>query len=158
MVTNSGIAERWAGLASAADDERVGKMREVLDDVLALGDAERTSTIESMVQSEYALDEAQLRPFTISRLRAWLQVADGNMDGATSLARGYDAAFDKLGASLAMRRSTMVQTVARHDLTPEEVAGLFNLIPSIVRQVPKSTAPTRVYDKPEQKKPFWKFW
>ena len=158
MVTNSGLAERWAGLASVADDERAGKMRALLDEVLALGETERTSAIETMVQHEYALEDAQLRPFTISRLRAWLQIADGNMEGATSLARGYDAAFDRLGAALAMRRSTMVQTVARHDLTPEEVTGLFNLIPSIVRQVPKSTAPTRVYEKPEQKKPFWKFW
>ncbi len=158
MGTDSGIAERWAALASAADGERVGMMRVVLDEVLALGDAERASAIETMVQREYALDDAQLRPFTISRLRAWLQIAEGNMDGATALARGYDAAFDKLGAAMAMRRSTLVQTVARHDLTPEEVGGLFNLIPSIVRQVPKSVRSTQVYDKPGRKKPFWKFW
>lgn len=158
MVTSSNSAERWAALAGNSEGDRQMRMRAILDEVLALDEAERGTTIEGMVQAEYALDDAQLRPFTIDRLRTWLAIAQDNMGGAQSLARGYDAAFDKLGAALAMRRSSMVQTVARHDLTPEEVTGLFDLIPSIVRQVPRAIPPTRHYEKPEPKKPFWKFW
>lgn len=158
MVTGSSLAERWAALAEDSGGDRKAGMRGILDEVLSLEEAERSATIEAMVQGEYALDDAHLRPFTIDRLRTWIAISQDDMSGAQSLARGYDAAFDKLGASMAMRRSSMVQTVARHDLTPEEVTGLFDLIPSIVRQVPRAIAPTRYYEKPEQKKPFWKFW
>src|SRR5690606_32440398 len=113
-----------------------------------------------MVRGEYGLTDAQLRTFTVSRLRAWLAVASNNMEGAQSLARGYDAAFDHLPADMAMRRSTTVQTVARQDLTTDEVQGLFDLIPSIVRQVPRAV-PSAAHTPPTQqqaKKPFWKFW
>ncbi len=158
MVSGSTIADRWVGLAGESEADRATKMRGILDEVLALGEAERATTIESMVRAEYALGDAELRPFTASRLRTWLAIAAGNMEGAQSLARGYDAAFDKLPAAQAMRRSTMVQTIARTDLTAEEVTGLFDLIPSIVQQVPRAIPPTRHYDKPEEKKPFWKFW
>lgn len=158
MVTGSSLAERWAALATDSEGDRRSAMRAILEEVLSLDEAERAATVEGMVQAEYALDDAQLRPFTIDRLRTWLAIAQDNMGGAQSLARGYDGAFDKLGAALAMRRSSMVQTVARHDLSPEEVTGLFDLIPSIVRQVPRAIPQTRHYDKPEPKKPFWKFW
>jgi hypothetical protein len=160
MVSGSTIADRWVALAAESDAERATKMRGILDEVLALGEVERATTVASMVQGEYGLDDAQLRPFTVSRLRTWLAIAAGNLEGAQSLARGYDAAFDKLPAAQAMRRSTIVQTVARMELTPEEVTGLFDLIPSIVRQVPRATQPTRHYDKPgdDKKKPFWRFW
>lgn len=158
MVAGSNLAERWAGLAGDSEGDRGARMRAILDEVLDLDEAERGTAVEGMVRAEYALDDAQLRPFTTDRLRTWLAIAQDNMSGAQSLARGYDAAFDKLGASLAMRRSSMVQTVARHDLTPEEVTGLFDLIPSIVRQVPRAIPPTRQFEKPERKKPFWKFW
>ena len=160
MVSGSTIADRWVALAGESEADRATKMRGILDEVLALGEGERTTTIASMVQGEYGLDDAQLRPFTVSRLRTWLAIAGGNLEGAQALARGYDAAFDTLPAAQAMRRSTTVQTVARTDLTPQEVTGLFDLIPSIVRQVPRAIPPTRHYDKPgdEKKKPFWKFW
>ena len=143
MVSGSTIADRWVALAGESEADRATKMRGILDEVLALGEGERTTTIASMVQGEYGLDDAQLRPFTVSRLRTWLAIAGGNLEGAQ-----------------AMRRSTTVQTVARTDLTPQEVTGLFDLIPSIVRQVPRAIPPTRHYDKPgdEKKKPFWKFW
>lgn len=159
MVTGSSIAERWVSLADVPDGERVDRMKTLLGEVVPLEQGERLQTIEGMVQAEYALDDERLRPFTVSRLRAWLAIADENMEDALALARGYDAAFDHLGAAMAMRRSTMVQTVARQDLQPAEVTGLFDLIPSIVRQVPRAIPETRHYDKPEEKKkPFWKFW
>ena len=158
MVTGSSHAERWATLAGESESGRVATMRAILEEVIALDDAERSHVIEGMVDAEYALDEAQLRTFTADRLRAWIAISQDNMDGASSLARGYDAAFDKLGATMAMRRSTVVQTVARHDLTPEEVLALFDLIPSLVRQVPRAAPRTQYYEKPTPKKPFWKFW
>lgn len=158
MVNGSSIAERWAALAGEPEGERTAAMRQILEEVLALDDAERQTTIERMVEREYALPDDQLRPFTISRLRTWLGIANGNMEGAQTLARGYDMAFDRLGASMAMRRSTIVQTIARHDLEPDEVTGLFDLIPSIVRQVPRAVSPTPTWERPAAKKPFWKFW
>lgn len=160
MVTSPSIGERWAGLAALSDAERRAQMRPILEEVLALEEGERSSTVEAMVAAEYALDDAELRPFTASRLRTWLAIAEDNMDGAVALARGYDGAFERLGGAMAFRRSTTVQAVARHELTSDEVKGLFDLIPSIVRQVPRTIPPTKYYEKPEQRRPFWKlrFW
>lgn len=160
MVTGSTLADRWVALADAPDSDRSTQMRPLLDEVLALDEGARPGAVKSMVEAEYGLEDARLRSFTLSRLRAWLALAATDLPAAQTLARGYDAAFDGLSGELAMRRSTVVQTVAIHDLRPEEVTGLFDLIPSIVRQVPKAIPPTQQYAKKsdEPKKPFWKFW
>ncbi len=161
MVASNDIGQRWAGLASVAEGDRQTQMRAVLEEVLGLGEGERVEAIRSMVDAEYALPDDDLRPFTVSRLRTWLAIGADNMDGATSLARGYDAAFEKLPAAAAMRRSTTVQTVARTTLSAEEIQGLFALIPSIVQQIPRavpSAHTQRKEDAPAAKKPFWKFW
>lgn len=158
VSVETGIGARWAGLAAVAEPDRSREMRDFLEEVIALGDSEKSAGIEQMVMAEYALPEAALRSFTVSRLRTWLAIAHDDLVGAISLARGYDAAFDKLGAAMAMRRSSLVQAVARHDLKDGELEGLFDLIPSLVRQVPRRPVVTRYYEKPEPKKAFWKFW
>jgi len=162
MVTSNDIGGRWAALAAAGEDERGAQMRVILNEVLALDEGARIEVVRQMVEAEYALPDAQLKPFTVSRLRTWLAIAGSNLESAQSIARGYDAAFEKMPGAAAMRRSTTVQGVARDVLTVEEVQGLFALIPSIVRQVPRAIPPsTPRPPKPDEapsKKPFWKFW
>lgn len=164
MVT-SGIGQRWAALVSASDEGRPSEMRPILDEVMALDEEERAEAVRSMVEAEYALPDAELQAFTLSRLRAWLAIAGEDMEAAKSLARGYDAAFDRMPGGAAMRRSTTVQTVARTSLSVEEVQGLFDLIPSIVRQIPRAVPPSTAGAAASSgqasmaaKKPFWKFW
>ncbi|MEX1023393.1 MAG: hypothetical protein WD058_09630 [Dehalococcoidia bacterium] len=133
------IAERWGGLASQPESAQSEGMRSILAEVLALDDTHRLDVLEAMVRAEYALESDSLRAFTRSRLRTWIAISADDLEGAKSLARGYDAAFDRLPAELAMRRASTVQTVARSDLAADEVTALFDLIPSLVRQVPRAT-------------------
>ncbi|MDA1240638.1 MAG: hypothetical protein O2798_07320 [Chloroflexi bacterium] len=161
MVTSNDIGVRWAGLASAGEAERGQQMRAILDEVLALDEGARVEVVRRMVEAEYALTDEQLRPFTVSRLRSWLAIADSDLASAQAIARGYDAAFEQMPGAAAMRRSTTVQTVARTTLSAAEIQGLFALIPSIVQQIPRavpSAHTQRKEDAPEAKKPFWKFW
>jgi hypothetical protein len=165
MVTSSGtgIGERWVALAEVPEEGRGAQMRAIIEEVLALDGEAQGEAVRAMVTAEYGLPDEQLKPFTASRLRAWLDIAADDLSAAKEMAHQYDMAFDRLPAQMAMRRSTTVQGVARTTLTPEEVRGLFDLIPSIVRQVPRlavSDALPKQAKPPmeERKKPFWKFW
>lgn len=166
-TTSSGMAggaqagTAWAGLASRPEAERVGPMCDLLRDVMSLPEGQRATALDGMVRAEYALDEATLHSFTASRLRAWLRLAADDMESARTLSRAWDHVFDGMPAEMAMRRATVVQTVARSELNAEEVAVLFEFIPSIVRQIPRapSSLSQRVEEAPpEQDTPWWKFW
>lgn len=161
MTTGEGQA--WSDLAMLDQATRERSMHEQLTSVLALDEQARLAALKEMITAEYALDEAALRPFTMSRLRTWVAISREDMERARTLARGYDAVFDGLPAELAMRRARVVQTVAKSDLAPAEVDALFELIPSLVRQVPR--APGAAFNRPAAAKPagdagqpWWKFW
>lgn len=166
-TTSSGMAGgahagmTWAGLASRSEAERVTPMCDLLRQVMSLPEDQRTEVLNGMVRAEYALDEAALHSFTASRLRAWLRLAGEDMELARLLSRDWDRVFDGMPAETAMRRATVVQTVARSELNAEEVAVLFEFIPSIVRQIPRapSNLSRQVADAPpEPDTPWWKFW
>lgn len=161
MANAAEFGTRWGALAGEPEAAQASGMRSVLDEVVRLPEAERAEVIEAMVKAEYALDDAALHVFTANRLRTWLALSASDMEAAKTVVHGYDSAFEHLPGGMAMRRATMVQTVARTEMTPEEVAGLFELIPSIVRQVPRS-APSPKYTPAGgvavKKKPAWKFW
>lgn len=166
-TTSSGMAggaqagTAWAGLASRPEAERVGPMCDLLREVMSLPEDQRSAALNGMVRAEYALDEATLHSFTASRLRAWLRLAGDDMESARTLSRAWDQVFDGMPAETAMRRATVVQTVARSELNAEEVAVLFEFIPSIVRQIPRapSSLSQRIAEAPpERDTPWWKFW
>ncbi|MDP2327106.1 MAG: hypothetical protein Q8M79_03360 [Dehalococcoidia bacterium] len=166
-TTSSGMAggaqagTTWAGLASRPEAERVGPMCDLLREVMSLPEDQRATALDGMVRAEYALDDATLHSFTASRLRAWLRLAGDDMESARTLSRAWDQVFDGMPAETAMRRATVVQTVARSELSSEEVAVLFEFIPSIVRQIPRapSSLSQRIAEAPpERDTPWWKFW
>ncbi|MDO9443687.1 MAG: hypothetical protein Q7K37_00065 [Dehalococcoidia bacterium] len=166
-TTSSGMAggaqagTTWAGFASQPEAERVGPMCDQLRAVMSLPEDQRVAALSGMVRAEYALDEATLHSFTASRLRAWLRLAGEDMELARSLSREWDHVFDGMPGDTAMRRATVVQTVARSELNAEEVSVLFEFIPSIVRQIPRapSSLSQRVAEAPpERDTPWWKFW
>jgi hypothetical protein len=154
----------WAGLASLEERERIDQMCERFRSLLAMGDEERRSSLEAMVRVEYGLPDQELRAFTLSRLRAWVQMADEDRESARSLGKGYDDVFETLPASTAMRRASIVQTIATHDLTLAEMDTLFYIIPGLGRQVEQKRPPMRSAETLEasaaalaakRSKPFW---
>lgn len=159
MAADDGRA--WSELATLDQVTRERSMHEHLMSVLALDDAPRLQALRDMITAEYALDEPSLRPFTISRLRTWVAIAQDDVERARLLARGYDTVFDGLPAEMAMRRARVVQTVAKSDFSPAEVEALFEVIPSLLRQVPRAS--TEHFARPAVATTagttaWWKFW
>jgi hypothetical protein len=149
---------QWAALVSLDEAERVRAMQEQLDSVLALEEEERLVAVEDMVRAEYLLADPELRTFTASRLRVWARIGSRDMEAARTIARLYDAVFDRLPADLAMRRASMVQSVARADISAQELETLFEVIPSILRQVPRQRLSGFTSEKPVRKAAWWKVW
>lgn len=158
MVTTAG-GEQWAALAQLDEQERTRGMREHLESVRALEDEAWLEALRGMVEAEYALSDEALRPFTASRLRVWAEIAAEDLATAQMFARGYDTVLGACGASMAMRCASMTQSVARSDLTPEQVEVLFSVVPSLGRSVPRAKVDAlRPAEAPKKKAAGWKFW
>jgi hypothetical protein len=170
-VTESQVApdQSWAELAHRDESERGQEMAARCREVAALPEEERIARLEAMVRAEYSLADEELRPFTLSRLRAWLALKDEDDEQAKLLAHGYDSVFNRLPGDMAMRRATVVQGIAREKLAIEEIEQLFELIPSLMRSVPRSRTDTvsrqaaanaaaREAGAVAADQPWWKFW
>ncbi|MDA1002360.1 MAG: hypothetical protein O3B31_03260 [Chloroflexi bacterium] len=162
-MTGEHVDQEWAELATLSAAPRFGRMLERCRTVAALDDHARIDALSAMVRAEYQLADAELHPFTLSRLRAWIAINESDHELAINLARGYDTVFQSMPCAMAMRRSSIAQGVARVDLTAEEVATLFELIPSIVQQVPRVrvdslTSRPHAAAMETRSKPLWRFW
>jgi hypothetical protein len=171
-MTNQVLDHSWAGFAELDEEARSREMERRFKEVLALPEGDRFPHLRGMILAEYALEPETLHSFTRSRLRAWVSMAREDLASAHGVARGYDKVFDSLPAEMAMRRASIVQTVARQDLNAEEIAYLFDVIPSLVRHLPRT--PKTLEDGrtpmpaarmataggagPTAAKPWWRFW
>ncbi len=154
--------ESWGSLAlleaSAAQEAMVARFCRLA----SKGDSERTAELRTMITEEYALNADQLHSFTANRLRSLLQLSPAD---ANTIANDYNCVFDSLPSELAMRRASVVQSVARL-MTPDEVTSLRALIPSLLTQIPagKSMPQDRPAEAaatpPSSPKPHpaWMFW
>ena len=132
MSTDHSFGERWAGLAALPPARQQAAMGPILDDVLRLEAKGRRAAMVDMVNAEYGLDEAALHRFTASRLRAWLALAADHLHAAETIAEEYDDVFDALPGAIAMRRTMVMQSVARSALAPDEIARLTQVSRSIL--------------------------
>ena len=83
---------------------------------------------------------------------------------AKAIANGYEEIYAELAGTVAWRRATVVQTIARIDLSAEEVIGISELVPSLTRQIPR--ARTNILERgadeaaalrqTRENRPFWK--
>ncbi len=148
----------WSNLAALGERQRMEAM---------VDEAERVRELEAMVLAEYALPEADLRDFTLSRLRAWLELHEQDPGQSHALASAYHAVFQRVPADIALRRASVVQSVAREDMTAEELTELDELIPDVLEPVAhakkESTPTARLLEQQPvavgaERKPRWKFW
>jgi len=171
MTTDAQMDATWSGLSELDATARQQSMEERFARLASKAEAERFVEAEAMVRAEYALDDMPLQDFTVSRLRAWIALSKRDPAQASAAVKAYDHVFDHLPAEMAMKRASVVQTVARAQLSSDEIEALFDLIPSLVRQLPRakqehdrSTASQARVEAARQgtaaraKKPFWKFW
>ena len=125
----------WGALNEMDGDARVQEMRTRSEALADLDEAARGQQAQSMILSEYQLDDSTLQDFTESRLRAWIAVAGDDLSRAQSVATAYDKAFERVSGQIAMRRSAIVQTVARNRFTPEDIDVLYELMPKQVANI-----------------------
>ena len=150
----------WSGLSDLSDDECQSKIAERCSRVAQLPEEERQAELHRMILAEYDLDEPRLLNFTRCRLLAWLAMPH---DQAISVARGYDAVFNQLSGSTAMRRTMVVQTVVR-DFGPEQIEALHVINPTTTAAIPAMlhpetvAAPAAAPATAEKKKSSWRFW
>ena len=152
----------WGALADTSEETRRAEMRKRYEGLAQLSEAERSSMMAKLVESEYALPDDQLRTFTASRLVVWI---DMNAETAKSVAETYDQVMRGMPANAAMRRVGMVQTVARQ-FTTEQIDRLFELIPSMVQHIPRGDVSALAHGQeeaapPSERRPRkrgWAFW
>ncbi|MCC6238480.1 MAG: hypothetical protein IT299_13040 [Dehalococcoidia bacterium] len=157
----------WSNLAALGERPRMEAMAERMRRLASVEEAERVRELEAMVLAEYALPEADLHDFTRSRLRAWLELHAQDPGQSHALASAYRAVFQRVPADIALRRASVVQSVAREDLTAEELTELDELIPDVLEPVAhakkESTPTARLLEQQPvavalERKPRWKFW
>jgi hypothetical protein len=152
----------WSNLAALDEEGRRTAMTERFRRLASEDEASRLRELEAMVRAEYALPEQELHAFTLSRLRAWIELEEHDPGQAMAIAGAYDKVFDRLPANLAMRRASVVQTVARMELTAEEMQHLDLMESRVLASVPHRSGEgairQRVAGDTARQKPWWKFW
>lgn len=164
MTSTGSIAPdtSWSDLVSLDDAERQRAMIERFRQLTALDEPTRLDRLEAMARAEYALPDTDLHRFTASRLRAWIELDRTDAGQAQLMASAYDRVFQRVPAELAMRRAMLVQSVARSELSAEEIAELDKMAPTLMQAVPHAASMTgiraREVPKAPRAKPKWKFW
>lgn len=156
----------WSGLVTLEPQQRDAAIRERFEQLLALPDSEMDVKLDGMIVAEYGLDSVGLYTLTASRLRALLGIAKQDPEGARRLQNAYDRVFDHLPGDLAMRRVIVVQTIARTEMSLEEVELLRQLAPSLLEQLPRAPssdmtsggAVQAAAARRGERTPWWKFW
>ncbi len=154
----------WAALADLDEERRQKEMSERFHSIENLAGDQRHVQIAAMVSAENALSDDAGYDFTRSQLRVWAQLAAEDLEKAKSIANGYEEIYAELAGTVAWRRATVVQTIARMDLSAEEVIGIAELVPSLMRQIPR--ARTNILERgadeaaalrvSRSEQPFWK--
>ena len=119
--------QAWGMLADAEEEERRTKMLQRYTEMVALPAEERVSQMLAMAKAEYALPDDKLRAFTLSRLSAWL---DMDTESVQIIAGSYDAAMLKMPGPQAMRRVSMVQTLA-DEFSKQQQLQLIAIVPDV---------------------------
>ena len=158
----------WSELSTLDPEARIAAMRERFARLAVADAAERDRESEAMVLAEYTLEDEQLHAFTVSRLRSWMALSGDNLEQAQIVSGAYDAAFQRVPGGIAMRRATIVQTVAREEFGPADIDILYELIPRLVGHVPRASQEgvervaeverAAVEARRAGRKPWWKFW
>ena len=152
----------WSDLSSLESASQQRAMVERFRQLTALEENARLDKLEAMARAEYALPDVELHRFTANRLRAWIELDHTDPGQAQLLATAYDRVFQRVPADLAMRRASVVQSVARAELTAEEIAEIDKMLPTLMQAVPHATGVSGIRQREvtpaREAKPWWKFW
>ena len=156
--------ESWSALADLDSTTARSQMTERFRVLVKLPADQQQEKLRAMIEAEYALDEPRLLEFTARRLRS---LVDLGLDDGKIVVEGYNNAFRNVPGDMAMRRVSVVQTVAR-EMSSEELDELQHIMPSLLSQIPSmrthtaaeagTTKGSATNGAGAPKKPAWKFW
>ena len=132
MTTSAASDNAWADLLNLPPPEREARMLQRYVELGKMEDAQRQQRLLDMANAEYALSEEKLREFTLSRMRMFLKLPP---DTGKVMAAAYDMVMLKMPGAAAMRRVSLVQTLAKN-FTPEEESQLRDLNPNLFAGLP----------------------
>jgi len=161
----------WGALAELAPAAQVEEMRKRFEALADRDQPARERQAQEMILSEYLLGDEQLGNFTESRLRVWIAMAQANLERTQIIANAYEKAFERVQGAIALRRTAIVQMVARERLSSSDIDVLFELIPNLVRHLPRASqeaveraahverlAAAAARESGARSKPWWKLW
>ncbi|MGE0598802.1 MAG: hypothetical protein AB7J35_03120 [Dehalococcoidia bacterium] len=153
MTTNSADQKfDWATIATMDQDGQNGAVTAAYAAIADQDEATRRESLSRAIESVYRMPDDQLRSMTEARLRAWLALPE---DKAAVVGNSFESVMDTMPAEIAMRRVTVVQSVA-FKLKADELEHLQHIVPRVLGDTPKVTA-TAAPAQP-QSRPWWKFW
>ena len=126
-MSNTKADQAWGLFADADEEERRAKMLQRYVELASQPEDERTSQMVMMATAEYALPDDKLRAFTHSRLSVWLEM---DPEVVQIVAASYDAVMQRMPGPQAMRRVSLVQTLAK-DFPQEGRERLVALLPNV---------------------------
>ena len=138
MTTQAQPDAIWAALADLDDEQRQKAMFQRFRTLEDSAEEKRQSELAAMVAAEDAMSDEAIYPFALSQLRVWAQLAREDLPKAKAIASGYEQVYGGLAGTSAWRRATVVQTIARLDLSAEEIDAIAELVPSLMRQIPRA--------------------
>ena len=159
MATQMPADQEWVKLVEATETARQSAMVARDTELAELSEEDRREKLMAMARAEYALPDAELRAFMLSRIRTWLSQPT---DMVMLIARSYDAVMDRMPGQAAMRRVETVQTLVR-EFSLEEADRLHAIVPRVFGMGLTETAQAsqdakRSQSPPANRKPWWAFW
>jgi hypothetical protein len=143
-------------LAEAEQEERQSKMLQRYTELSVLPGEERASQMLMMAKAEYDLPDDKLRTFTVSRLSVWLSM---DTEVVQQIASSYDGAMKKMPGTQAMRRVSMVQSLA-DEFSREQQQQLIAMVPEVFGGLKEILSRPSIQSVPapaSAKKSWWPF-
>lgn len=126
----------WSALIDCDDEARVHHMADRYLEIASLPDQEtRVARLAEIVVEELSGDDATLRSYTASRLRAWAALGAANPEALRTLATDADSAYARLPGGHEFRRAMAVQAVFEATLSPRQQEVILELAPGFGRYV-----------------------
>ena len=115
----------WVAIAALDEDGLTAAVTAAYAMIADQDEGGRHDSLVEAISTVYVMPDPQLRSMTEARLRAWIALPP---EKAAVVGNSFELVMDEMPANLAMRRVTVVQSVAFR-LKPEELALLQNRAP-----------------------------
>ncbi len=141
-------------MAALDQDGQTSAVTEAFAAIADQDEATRNRSLVNSIQTIYRLPDEQLRSMTEARLRAWIALPD---EKAAVVGNTFEAVMDTMPVDIAMRRVTVVQSVA-FKLNSEELAHLQKIVPRVLGDSAPPSMSMSKGVRDTTAKPWWKFW